>query len=194
MCEFQLADRNFLIVLKKYLFRIDFRYCDKCDIQTIRLSVKNSYQHYFAHHHWRRFYLESPLYHLFLNKHLCITECVPGKASGLLAVVAIASFLNVFAYCSVTFLCTLYQNYPTIVFEYSDVVLLCLEVSDSKEKKNALNKFVPSSRKNVIRPENSGNWTLQIKYPQPRDSGIYECQINTEPKMSLSYTFNVIGE
>ncbi|XP_053961975.1 uncharacterized protein LOC128865717 [Anastrepha ludens] len=44
----------------------------------------------------------------------------------------------------------------------------------------------------VIRPENSGNWTLQIKYPQPRDSGIYECQINTEPKMSLSYTFNVI--
>lgn len=46
----------------------------------------------------------------------------------------------------------------------------------------------------VLRPDNSANWTLQIKYPQPRDSGVYECQINTEPKMSLSYTFNVVGE
>jgi len=46
----------------------------------------------------------------------------------------------------------------------------------------------------VLRPDGSANWTLQIKYPQPRDSGVYECQINTEPKMSLSYTFNVVGE
>lgn len=37
-------------------------------------------------------------------------------------------------------------------------------------------------------------WTLQIKYPQPRDSGVYECQINTEPKMSLSYFLEVVGE
>lgn len=46
----------------------------------------------------------------------------------------------------------------------------------------------------MIRPEGSVNWTLQIKYPQTRDSGVYECQINTEPKMSLSYVLNVIGE
>lgn len=52
--------------------------------------------------------------------------------------------------------------------------------------------YTSDQRFQVIRPENSGNWTLQIKYPQPRDSGIYECQINTEPKMSLSYNFNVI--
>ncbi|XP_018797995.1 PREDICTED: uncharacterized protein LOC108974545 [Bactrocera latifrons] len=52
--------------------------------------------------------------------------------------------------------------------------------------------YTSDQRFQVIRPENSGNWTLQIKYPQQRDSGIYECQINTEPKMSLSYTFNVI--
>jgi hypothetical protein len=35
---------------------------------------------------------------------------------------------------------------------------------------------------------------LQIKYPQTRDAGVYECQINTEPKMSLSYTLNVLGK
>ncbi|KAM7345433.1 defective proboscis extension response 1 isoform 2-T3 [Cochliomyia hominivorax] len=52
--------------------------------------------------------------------------------------------------------------------------------------------YTSDQRFQVLRPENSGNWTLQIKYPQPRDSGIYECQINTEPKMSLSYVLNVI--
>lgn len=46
----------------------------------------------------------------------------------------------------------------------------------------------------VNRPQNSSVWTLQIKYPQLRDAGIYECQINSEPKISLSYTLNVIGE
>lgn len=46
----------------------------------------------------------------------------------------------------------------------------------------------------VQRPQNSTLWTLQIKYPQLRDAGIYECQINSEPKMSLSYTMNVIGK
>lgn len=44
------------------------------------------------------------------------------------------------------------------------------------------------------RPKNSTIWTLQIKYPQLRDAGVYECQINTEPKMSLSYVLNVVGE
>jgi hypothetical protein len=46
----------------------------------------------------------------------------------------------------------------------------------------------------VIRPDRSGNWTLQIKFPQQRDSGIYECQVNTEPKMSLAFRLNVVGE
>ncbi|KAF7394978.1 lachesin-like isoform X1 [Vespula maculifrons] len=46
----------------------------------------------------------------------------------------------------------------------------------------------------VIHPENSENWTLQIKSPQERDSGVYECQVSTEPKMSLNYTLNVVGE
>uniref|UniRef100_A0A182JL28 Ig-like domain-containing protein n=1 Tax=Anopheles atroparvus TaxID=41427 RepID=A0A182JL28_ANOAO len=53
--------------------------------------------------------------------------------------------------------------------------------------------YTSDQRFQVIRQENSVNWTLQIKYPQVRDSGVYECQINTEPKMSLSYRLNVIG-
>ncbi|XP_048512582.1 zwei Ig domain protein zig-8 isoform X2 [Athalia rosae] len=52
--------------------------------------------------------------------------------------------------------------------------------------------YTSDQRFQVIRPDKSENWTLQIKFPQERDSGIYECQVNTEPKMSLSYNLNVV--
>ncbi|XP_023287558.1 zwei Ig domain protein zig-8 [Orussus abietinus] len=52
--------------------------------------------------------------------------------------------------------------------------------------------YTSDLRFQVIHPDKSENWTLQIKSPQDRDSGIYECQVNTEPKMSLSYTLNVV--
>lgn len=38
------------------------------------------------------------------------------------------------------------------------------------------------------------NWTLMIKYPQLRDSGIYECQISTTPHISHFIHLNVVGE
>lgn len=46
----------------------------------------------------------------------------------------------------------------------------------------------------VIRADRSDKWTLQIKFPQLRDAGIYECQVNTEPKMSMAFRLNVVGE
>ncbi|KDR20886.1 hypothetical protein L798_03257, partial [Zootermopsis nevadensis] len=52
--------------------------------------------------------------------------------------------------------------------------------------------YTSDARFQVIRPDKSDNWTLQIKFPQERDSGIYECQVNTEPKMSLPFRLNVI--
>lgn len=53
--------------------------------------------------------------------------------------------------------------------------------------------YTSDQRFQVILPPGSSNWTLQIKYPQVRDSGLYECQINTEPKLSLLYTLHIIG-
>ncbi|KAL1453825.1 hypothetical protein WDU94_010136 [Cyamophila willieti] len=35
-------------------------------------------------------------------------------------------------------------------------------------------------------------FTLQIRYLQPRDSGYYECQVSTEPKMSRIVNLKVI--
>lgn len=46
----------------------------------------------------------------------------------------------------------------------------------------------------VVRTADSKDWTLHVKYAQPRDSGIYECQVNTEPKISMAFRLNVIGE
>lgn len=54
--------------------------------------------------------------------------------------------------------------------------------------------YTSDQRFQVIHPENSDNWTLLIKFAQPRDAGIYECQVNTEPKMSLAFQLNVVGE
>lgn len=40
----------------------------------------------------------------------------------------------------------------------------------------------------------NGPWTLQIRYVQPRDSGIYECQISAEPKISAQVQLHVVGK
>ncbi|XP_020281043.1 zwei Ig domain protein zig-8-like [Pseudomyrmex gracilis] len=52
--------------------------------------------------------------------------------------------------------------------------------------------YTSDLRFQVIHQDNSENWTLQIKSPQERDSGVYECQVSTEPKMSLNYSLNVV--
>ncbi|XP_059609162.1 zwei Ig domain protein zig-8-like [Phlebotomus argentipes] len=52
--------------------------------------------------------------------------------------------------------------------------------------------YTSDERFQIYDLKNSTQWNLMIKYAQKRDSGVYECQINTEPKMSLSYTLNVI--
>lgn len=36
-------------------------------------------------------------------------------------------------------------------------------------------------------------WTLQIKWAQERDAGMYECQISTQPIKSYSVRLNVVG-
>lgn len=37
------------------------------------------------------------------------------------------------------------------------------------------------------------DWTLQVKYPQRRDSGTYECQVSTTPPIGHSMLLSVVG-
>lgn len=37
------------------------------------------------------------------------------------------------------------------------------------------------------------DWTLQIKYVQARDAGLYECQVSVHPPTSIFIYLNVVG-
>ncbi|XP_065087252.1 zwei Ig domain protein zig-8-like [Ochlerotatus camptorhynchus] len=52
--------------------------------------------------------------------------------------------------------------------------------------------YTSDERFQVTRSEKSEIWTMQIKFAQQRDSGAYECQVNTVPKMSMTFQLNVV--
>ncbi|KAF0302479.1 hypothetical protein FJT64_025434 [Amphibalanus amphitrite] len=54
--------------------------------------------------------------------------------------------------------------------------------------------YTSDARFQVAHQEGSSNWTLLVNYAQTRDSGIYECQVNTEPKRSLAFNLHVVVE
>ncbi|GIX99420.1 uncharacterized protein CDAR_297361 [Caerostris darwini] len=54
--------------------------------------------------------------------------------------------------------------------------------------------YTSDQRFTSIHMDNTEVWTLEIKYVQKKDAGVYECQVSTEPKMSLSIQLNVVGE
>lgn len=53
--------------------------------------------------------------------------------------------------------------------------------------------YTGDQRFGVIHPADSDDWDLKIEYAQQRDSGIYECQVNTEPKINLAVHLEVTG-
>lgn len=42
--------------------------------------------------------------------------------------------------------------------------------------------------------DGSDEWTLKITSPLQTDNGTYECQVSTEPKISLAYELKVVGK
>lgn len=54
--------------------------------------------------------------------------------------------------------------------------------------------FVADDRYQAFYAESTGMWTLQIKYVQARDAGLYECQVGAEPKVSARAHLHVVGE
>lgn len=53
--------------------------------------------------------------------------------------------------------------------------------------------FIADDRYQAFYVDSTGLWTLQIKYVQARDAGLYECQVGTEPKVSARAHLHVVG-
>ena len=76
--------------------------------------------------------------------------------------------------------------------------------SPSQVQLNLLVKHLPDhltnfltagdNRFSCLHSAQSDTWTLQIRYTQLRDLGEYQCQVNTEPKISMSVFLHVTGE
>ncbi|XP_014474318.1 PREDICTED: basement membrane-specific heparan sulfate proteoglycan core protein-like isoform X2 [Dinoponera quadriceps] len=56
---------------------------------------------------------------------------------------------------------------------------------------SSIHVYTGDGRFSVLHPEPSDEWTLRIEYVQSRDAGVYECQVNTEPKMNLAFMLKV---
>ena len=54
--------------------------------------------------------------------------------------------------------------------------------------------YTGDGRFSVRHPEHSDDWDLRIEYVQKRDAGVYECQVNTEPKINMAFFLEVEGE
>lgn len=46
----------------------------------------------------------------------------------------------------------------------------------------------------VFHPPETEDWFLEISSVTYRDSGVYECQVSTSPKVSLPIRLTVLGE
>lgn len=54
--------------------------------------------------------------------------------------------------------------------------------------------YTSDARFKIVGNPEHDDWNLRIDYVQPRDSGIYECQVNAEPKIYRAITLKVLGE
>ncbi|KAK6631559.1 hypothetical protein RUM44_006087 [Polyplax serrata] len=53
--------------------------------------------------------------------------------------------------------------------------------------------YTNDQRFQSLHSDGTDEWTLKISSPQIRDSGTYECQVSTEPKISQAFRLNVVG-
>lgn len=58
---------------------------------------------------------------------------------------------------------------------------------------SGIHTYTGDGRFSVRHPEHTDDWDLRIEFAQKRDAGVYECQVNTEPKINMAIMLNVEG-
>ncbi|XP_065334792.1 protein sidekick-like isoform X3 [Cloeon dipterum] len=56
---------------------------------------------------------------------------------------------------------------------------------------SSIHTYTGDARFTVLHPDGSDEWNLKVDFVQKRDAGIYECQVNTEPKMNMALLLTV---
>ncbi|XP_064085748.1 zwei Ig domain protein zig-8-like isoform X2 [Macrobrachium nipponense] len=51
--------------------------------------------------------------------------------------------------------------------------------------------YTADERIQVFHDQRNDGWTLQIRYSQPKDSGVYKCQVNSYPKIVRNFFLKV---
>ena len=54
--------------------------------------------------------------------------------------------------------------------------------------------YTSDKRFRALHSAGSQEWTLKVLAATLSDSGVYECQVSTEPKISLAFMLRVVGE
>ncbi|XP_071535768.1 uncharacterized protein [Panulirus ornatus] len=80
---------------------------------------------------------------------------------------------------------------PCVVFHLNDRAVTWLRRRDLHILTTGHHTYSADDRFQVVHRPGSDEWTLVVSYAQLRDSGIYECQVNTDPKLSRPVTLNV---
>lgn len=85
---------------------------------------------------------------------------------------------------------TVYLN--CIVNSLGDKIVTWIRRKDLHVLTVGMDTYVNDHRFQAIHLERSNDWALQIRYAQLTDQGLYECQVSSDPKMSLFVRLRVL--
>ncbi|XP_076285666.1 lachesin [Lasioglossum baleicum] len=82
---------------------------------------------------------------------------------------------------------------PCVVQNLGDGMVSWIKRRKSQELLTVgMTTYANDERFQTIHFLNSEDWTLQIKYVQPRDAGLYQCQVSTHPPTSIFLFLEVV--
>ncbi|CAH1365549.1 limbic system-associated membrane protein-like [Tenebrio molitor] len=81
---------------------------------------------------------------------------------------------------------------PCVVNNIGDGMVSWIRRKDYHLLTVGLTTYSSDERFQAIHLQHSGDWTLQIRYVQNRDAGLYECQVSSHPPTSIFIHLNVV--
>ncbi|XP_046659186.1 zwei Ig domain protein zig-8-like [Homalodisca vitripennis] len=81
---------------------------------------------------------------------------------------------------------------PCVIHNIGDGMISWIRRKDYHLLTVGLTTYTGDERYQAIHVQNSEDWTLQIKFVQQRDAGLYECQVSSHPPISIFIELKVV--